>query len=251
MIGALSAAHQRGVIHRDVKPGNILLTPDGRAKLADFGIAKSTDTMDHTQTGLIIGTPSYLAPERLESHPATAQSDLYAMGVVLYEALTGERPFRGDTPIALAHSIHATTPVPIRERLPDVDPALARAVDAAMAKDPGRRPSSAEAMLALVSVEVDSFTETQPVGATAALPADTMLNATQVPTHGGTWRNRRDRRQPFMIGIAAITLLVAVGLITAADEPRDAPSTTTTRRRRPTRRCPSRSTTPSPASRNR
>lgn len=140
LLGALAAAHRLGVIHRDVKPGNILLTAGGRAKLADFGIAKSTETLEHTHTGLVIGTPAYLAPERLDGRAATAQSDLYALGVVLYEALTGERPFRGDTPIALAHAIHATEPLLVRDRQPEVEPVLARVIDTAMAKNPARRP---------------------------------------------------------------------------------------------------------------
>lgn len=151
MLSALECAHGLGVIHRDVKPGNILIAPDGRAKLADFGIAKSTEaTADHTQTGFIVGTPAYLAPERLEGHAASPRSDLYSLGVVLYEALTGERAFRGDTPLALVHAIHASVPPPLRDCLPGADVRLTTMVDAAMAKSPDDRPASASELLAVL-----------------------------------------------------------------------------------------------------
>ena len=170
--GALDAAHGMGVIHRDVKPGNILFTPEGKAKLADFGIAKSTESMDHTQTGMVVGTPAYLAPERLDGDPATPQSDLYSLGVVLYEAVTGECPFRGDTPVALARAVQATTPIPLRDRLPGTDPRVATAVDAAMAKDPADRPSSAAAMVAMLESDVaTSRPETADVAETAEFQA--------------------------------------------------------------------------------
>jgi serine/threonine-protein kinase len=141
--GALEAAHALGVIHRDVKPGNILLTGSGGVKLADFGIAKPADAMDHTQIGTIVGSPSYLAPERLAGAPASARSDLYALGVVLYEALTGTRPFQEDTPVALAHAIHTTAPEPVGRRRPGTEGALASVIDRCMAKDPDERPVSA------------------------------------------------------------------------------------------------------------
>jgi serine/threonine protein kinase len=95
LLDALGAAHDRGVLHRDVKPGNVLFTADGTPKLVDFGIALSGDGDDLTETGIVLGTPVYLAPERLAGEPATPESDIYAMGVVAYEMLTGERPFRG------------------------------------------------------------------------------------------------------------------------------------------------------------
>jgi serine/threonine-protein kinase len=94
LLAALAAAHDCGVLHRDVKPGNVLFAADGTPKLVDFGIARSGDGADLTETGIVLGTPVYLAPERLAGDPATPQSDIYAMGVVAYEMLTGERPFR-------------------------------------------------------------------------------------------------------------------------------------------------------------
>ncbi|HUP68437.1 MAG TPA: serine/threonine-protein kinase [Acidimicrobiales bacterium] len=111
VLAALGVAHDSGLIHRDIKPGNVLLAEDGTAKLADFGIAKvvekNIEKNDDATTGFLLGTPAYLAPERLAGHPATPASDLYAVGVVLYEALTGRKPKlrrrrRGPSPVPSA-----------------------------------------------------------------------------------------------------------------------------------------------------
>ena len=102
ILAGLGAAHAKGVIHRDLKPANVLFTDDGRPKLGDFGIAISLDAVTLTETGIVIGTPAYVAPERLEGEHATVESDLYSVGVMLYEALAGRRPFDGDSPLAVA-----------------------------------------------------------------------------------------------------------------------------------------------------
>ena len=148
VLGALGAAHAAGLVHRDVKPGNILLAEDGCAKVADFGIAKSLEVTggDLTGTGLLFGTPAYLAPERLEGHPATERSDLYALGVVLYEALAGAKPFDGPTPVAVADAVLHAAPAPLIQARPDLDPAFASAVEQSMSRDPSARPGSARAM---------------------------------------------------------------------------------------------------------
>jgi len=148
LLRALGAAHALGIVHRDVKPGNVLFAADGSAKLADFGIAKFTEAADLTQTGQMVGTARYLPPERLYGGPATASGDLYALGVVLYEALAGRRPYEGDTPLALVQAITSTTPLPLRSLRADVDTNLAHAVDGAIDKDPDRRFATAAAMSA-------------------------------------------------------------------------------------------------------
>ncbi len=114
VLDGLEAAHAKGVLHRDIKPSNVLIDTDGRAKLADFGIATTAEA-DLTNTGVVIGTPAYLAPERVAGRRATVRSDLYAVGVIAYEAVAGTRPFAGDSPLALAHAIHEGKPRPLRE----------------------------------------------------------------------------------------------------------------------------------------
>jgi eukaryotic-like serine/threonine-protein kinase len=152
---ALEAAHQGGVIHRDVKPANILVTPDGTAKLTDFGISRLVETSPLTQTGQVIGTAQYLAPELVTGQSASASSDIYALGVVGHEMLTGRRPFDGDTVMATAFAQVNQPPPP----LPDTVPVgLRNVIDAALSKEPGDRPASAAAMAAALGAPDTSFT---------------------------------------------------------------------------------------------
>ncbi len=150
VLGALGAAHSAGLVHRDVKPANVLMTPDGSAKLGDFGIAKAVVDEDatalqvnHTTAGQVMGTVAYMAPERLAGQPATVQSDIYSVGVVLYEGLTGTRPFAAPTPIAMVRAIDEASPAPLRDCCPGLDPALVATVERAMAKNPDDRFASA------------------------------------------------------------------------------------------------------------
>ncbi|WP_432994260.1 protein kinase domain-containing protein [Dactylosporangium sp. CA-233914] len=140
---ALHAAHEKGVMHRDVKPGNLLLRPDGSAVLTDFGVARSATATHQTASGLLLGTASYIAPERAGGRPATAQSDIYSLGVVAYLCLAGRLPFEGESllQIALRHANDEPPPLPA-----DVPPAAREVVARALAKDPAARWPSAAAL---------------------------------------------------------------------------------------------------------
>ncbi len=140
---ALHAAHQAGVVHRDVKPGNILLTPDGAVKITDFGVSLASNQIPMTATGMVMGTAQYLSPEQAVGHAATPASDLYSLGIVAYECLAGHRPFTGPTAVDIAVA-HVRVPVP---PLPaTVDPALGDLVMRMLAKNPAERPRSAASL---------------------------------------------------------------------------------------------------------
>ncbi|TDQ52319.1 serine/threonine-protein kinase [Actinorugispora endophytica] len=137
---ALAAAHSRGVVHRDIKPGNLLVTENGTVKLTDFGIARGNESVTLTQTGMVMGTAQYISPEQVAGKPATQSSDIYALGVVAYECLAGRPPFMSDTPLALALA-HTREPPP---PLPETVPAPVRElVERMLNKDPQDRPVSA------------------------------------------------------------------------------------------------------------
>lgn len=148
VLSALAASHEAGILHRDIKPGNVLLTAGGTAKLGDFGIAKITEGMNLTSAGMIVGTAAYLAPERLTGEAASARSDIYAVGVVLYEALSGSNPFHADSALGLMRAVEAHDVAPLCQMRPGLNPSLVATVERAMAKDPGRRFARASDMAA-------------------------------------------------------------------------------------------------------
>ncbi|MFF2030462.1 protein kinase [Arthrobacter sp. NPDC058192] len=137
---ALAVAHAQGLVHRDVKPGNLLITPDGRVKVTDFGIARLADQVPLTQTGQVMGTAQYLAPEQATGQTATGASDIYSLGVIGYECLTGHRPFSGESQIAIALAQVNDAPPPLPESLPRPVRALLMSM---LAKDPKNRPADA------------------------------------------------------------------------------------------------------------
>jgi len=145
---ALGVAHERGIVHRDVKPQNVLVDEEGSAKVTDFGIARTLDQQGLTADGRVLGTTDYVSPEQALGHPVTGQSDLYSLGVVLFEMLTGEVPFTGETQVSVAMK-HVRDELPdLQTRRPGVSSALAAVLDRATAKDLGRRHPDARALIA-------------------------------------------------------------------------------------------------------
>ena len=144
---ALAAAHSQGLVHRDVKPGNLIITPDDRVKVTDFGIARLANQVPLTATGQVMGTAQYLAPEQATGQAATASSDMYSLGIIGYECLVGRRPFTGESQIAIALAQVNDPPPP----LPESIPAAARAlIMCLLAKDPAQRPKDATALASAV-----------------------------------------------------------------------------------------------------
>ncbi len=210
---ALAHAHDRGLIHRDMKPANVILDESSREpKVADFGIAKGLeDSGGLTRTGGLIGTAAYLSPEQVSGRPATPSSDLYAVGCLLFACLTGEPPYGGTTPVAIAMR-HLNDPVPpVRDRRPDVPQAFADVVERALAKEPSRRLGSAEEMRA--AIERTGLGSGPATDLTAA-PTVQVMGTAPMPPRTQTETIRRPKPPPSRAG--QILALVSAVLIVAA-----------------------------------
>jgi predicted Ser/Thr protein kinase len=164
---ALVAAHARGLIHRDIKPGNVMLTPDGKVKVMDFGIARATTSETITQTAAVVGTAQYISPEQAQGQTVDYRSDLYSLGCCLYEMLTGTVPFTGATPVAIAYRHVREDPTPPRMLNADVPAPLEAICLKAMAKLPDNRYQTA----AEFQSDLERFRNGQPVQATPLLDA--------------------------------------------------------------------------------
>ena len=180
---ALQAAHAAGLVHRDIKPGNLLITPDGRVKITDFGIARIADQVPLTATGQVMGTVQYLSPEQASGHPASPATDTYSLGIVAYECLAGKRPFTGESQVAIAMAQINEQPPPLP---PTVAVPVQNLVMAMIAKKPEDRPASAAAVAraatALRRGDVAAAAAAVPAIATGSAVGDDM---TQVLTAGG------------------------------------------------------------------
>jgi hypothetical protein len=144
--GALDHAHRHGIVHRDVKPANVLLRDDAVTKLVDLGIATAADITRITRSGTVLGTAAYMAPEQLEGREPGPSVDIYALAAVCYETLAGRRPRQGKTPVEIAHAIAAAPPPDLRDHWPAASPAVAEILKRGMAREPSDRPASAGAL---------------------------------------------------------------------------------------------------------
>ena len=197
---ALSFAHARGLVHRDVKPQNVLLNDDGQAKVTDFGIARSLDVHGVTQTGTVLGTSDYIAPEQARGQKVDPKTDIYSLGVVLYELLTGEVPFSGDNFVAVAMRHVSEPPPSVLEHRPDCPVRVDLAIQRAMAKDPADRFASMDELCAELEACLAELDGRDGEGATMIVPP---------PPRPRRTRPQRERRR-FPVGIALIVLLAAL-----------------------------------------
>jgi eukaryotic-like serine/threonine-protein kinase len=221
ILRAVRFAHRRGVIHRDIKPHNVIVDGEGRAKVTDFGIALA-GASDMTETGSIMGTAQYLSPEQAQGHAVSGQSDLYSVGIVLYEMLTGRVPFEGDTAVAIALKQVAELPLPPRQLVPSVPPALEDVVLRALAKDPSHRFPDADAFIA--ALEQARATVGPDGAAVAAGPATSAFApVAEVPVLVEDPERRRSRWPWVVAGVVLAALAVALVLFLTDAEEREVP----------------------------
>jgi serine/threonine-protein kinase len=243
ILAALRIAHQQGVVHRDVKPQNILMQPDGKVKVADFGIASAGGDTEMTEAGSIVGTAQYLAPEQARGLTVGPPADLYALGIVLYEMLSGRVPFEGDTAVNVAMRHVQEAPQPLTERNPLVPVALEAVVMRALAKDPRQRYQSADEM----GIELDRVRQGLPISdetavigaATLAMahpsPAETMVAPPLPPRESapppvrpsGNPNRKRLWILLIVLGVALLAIAAGVFAFTRGDSGGGATSATT------------------------
>ena len=206
---ALAFAHQQGLIHRDIKPQNVLLNGEGTAKVTDFGIARSLEAVGHTETGTILGTSHYIAPEQARGERVDAQTDVYSFGVVLYELLAGEVPYAGDNFLTVAMR-HVNEAVPsVLERRPDCPLRLATLVERCLAKDPAARPGSMDAVVAELEATLAELDQRPDGDATMIVKSPVVKQSRPRRERGGGSRRLNPLR------LVLLAALVAAGVLGA------------------------------------
>ncbi|MCS3844909.1 serine/threonine-protein kinase [Microbacterium sp. AK031] len=264
---ALQAAHAAGLVHRDIKPGNLLITPDGRVKITDFGIARIADQVPLTATGQVMGTVQYLSPEQASGHPASPATDTYSLGIVAYESLAGKRPFTGESQVAIAMAQINEQPPPLP---PTVPIPVQNLVMAMIAKKPADRPSSsatvARAAQALRRGDLNSAAIAVPAIATGGVAGDDATRILTASGDDGTTRilpttaalpadgaeaeaeGKKKKRSPWtwpLIALIALIAIVLAGTVFALlnqGDPEPDPTNTTSAANTPTPK----PTTPTP-----
>jgi serine/threonine-protein kinase len=229
---ALQAAHAAGLVHRDIKPGNLLITPDGRVKITDFGIARIADQVPLTATGQVMGTVQYLSPEQASGHPASPSTDIYSLGIVAYEALAGKRPFTGESQVAIAMAQINEQPAPLP---PTVAEPVQNLVMAMIAKKPDERPASAATVARAANalrrgdvaaaaaavpaiaagLSADDATQLLGVGADTATATQLLPSGAAVPEAGEPVKRKRSPWTWPLIALIVILLIVLGGTVWA------------------------------------
>ncbi len=223
ILNAARFAHRKGIIHRDLKPQNVLIDDEGRARVADFGIARGGENSDITATGSVMGTAQYLSPEQAQGKPTTPRSDIYSIGVILYEALTGRVPFEGDSAVAVALKQVSEAPRRPSAINPDIPPALDAVVMRALAKDPDARFKDADAFLRALDAAEKAPDRPRPED-TAAFAAVSPEGETDIPGDEDEeyedWEDEQRRRRRWRwIVIAALACGVAALVAYALTRP--------------------------------
>lgn len=242
---ALQAAHSAGLVHRDIKPGNMLITPEGRVKITDFGIARIADQVPLTATGQVMGTVQYLSPEQASGHPASPSTDIYSLGIVAYECLAGKRPFTGESQVAIAMAQINEEPPPLPDTIAEP---VRNLVYSCIAKKPADRPASsanlARAAQALRRGDLQGAaaavpgvlgTTTTPLDATVVMPrtaetgATTVLNIPEAPEPVES--TEKKKRSPWtwpLVALIGVLVLVLIGAVVALTSGGSAPEPTPT-----------------------